>query len=106
MRYECAASMPSEETQMRRLAPETQQLNLSRLPGLKIVNDPMNNLQINLFEGPDSVIDFALPKKLNERLSLPLAPVTIQHASHAPPFLDPSHSSVPAHLPWNGELTL
>jgi len=27
-------------------------------------NDPVNNLQIKLLEGPDSLIDFALSKKI------------------------------------------
>jgi hypothetical protein len=36
-----------------------------------MINDPVNNLQINLFEGPDSLVNFALPKKFDEHLSLP-----------------------------------
>jgi hypothetical protein len=36
-----------------------------------MVNDLVNNLHINLFESPDSVINFALPKKFNKHLSLP-----------------------------------
>ena len=36
-----------------------------------MINDPVNNLQIKLFEGPDSFIDFTLPKKFDEHLSLP-----------------------------------
>jgi hypothetical protein len=44
---------------------------LAGILGFKMINDLMNNLQINLFEGPDSVINFALPKKFNEHLSLP-----------------------------------
>ena len=44
---------------------------LSRLLGLKMINDPVNNLQIELFEGPDSLVNFALPKKFDEHLSLP-----------------------------------
>jgi hypothetical protein len=35
-----------------------------------MVNDLMNNLQVDLFEGPDTFIDLAFPKKLNEHLSL------------------------------------
>ena len=38
--------------------------------GLKMVSDLMNNLQIKLFEGPDSFINFALSQKFNEHLSL------------------------------------
>jgi hypothetical protein len=44
---------------------------VGRLLGLKRLNDAMDYLQIDLFEGPDSVINFALPKKFNEHLSLP-----------------------------------
>jgi hypothetical protein len=36
-----------------------------------MLNDAMDNLQINPFEGPDSLINFALPIKLDEHLSLP-----------------------------------
>ena len=36
-----------------------------------MINDPVNNLQIKLLEGPDSLINFALPKKFDEHLSLP-----------------------------------
>ena len=42
-----------------------------RLLGLKMINDPVNNLQIKLLEGPDSLINFALSKKFDEHLSLP-----------------------------------
>jgi hypothetical protein len=35
-----------------------------------MLNDLVNNLQIKLLEGPDSLIDFALSKKFNEHLSL------------------------------------
>jgi hypothetical protein len=35
---------------------------VTRLLGLKMLNDAMNNLQINLFKGPDSLINFALPR--------------------------------------------
>ena len=44
---------------------------VGRLPGLKMIDDPMNNLQINLFEGPQRLIDLALPVIFDERLSLP-----------------------------------
>jgi hypothetical protein len=43
----------------------------ARLLSLKMLNDAMNDLQIDLFEGPDSVSNFALPKKFNKHLSLP-----------------------------------
>jgi hypothetical protein len=35
-----------------------------------MINDPVDNLQIDLFEGPDSLINFALSKKFDERLPL------------------------------------
>jgi hypothetical protein len=35
-----------------------------------MVNDLVDNLQIKLLEGPDSLINFALSKKFDERLSL------------------------------------
>jgi len=37
---------------------------VGRFLDLKIINDPMNNLQIKLFEGPHSFISFALSKKI------------------------------------------
>jgi len=36
-----------------------------------MINNPMNNLQIKLSEGPDSLVNFVLPKKFDEHLSLP-----------------------------------
>jgi hypothetical protein len=44
---------------------------LSRHLGFKMINDPVNNLQIKLFEAPDSLVNFVLPKKFDEDLSLP-----------------------------------
>jgi hypothetical protein len=35
-----------------------------------MINDLTNNLQIDLFKGPDSLINFALSKKFDEHLSL------------------------------------
>jgi hypothetical protein len=35
-----------------------------------MVNDPVNNFQIKLLEGPDSLINLALSKKFDEHLSL------------------------------------
>jgi hypothetical protein len=35
-----------------------------------MINDPVNNLQIELLEGPESLINFALSKKFDEHLSL------------------------------------
>jgi hypothetical protein len=42
-----------------------------RVLSLKMISDPVNNLQIRLLEGPDSLINFALSKKFDEHLSLP-----------------------------------
>ena len=36
-----------------------------------MINNLTNNLQINLFEGPDSLINLALPIMFDQRLSLP-----------------------------------
>jgi len=36
-----------------------------------MISDPVNNLQINFLEGPDSLINFAFSKKFDEHLSLP-----------------------------------
>jgi hypothetical protein len=44
---------------------------VSRLAGLKMINDPVNYLQINLFKGPDSLVNFGLPKEFDEDLLLP-----------------------------------
>jgi hypothetical protein len=35
-----------------------------------MIHDPVNHLQINLLEDPDSLINFALSKKFDEHLSL------------------------------------
>jgi hypothetical protein len=51
-------------------ASETQRLTLAELPGLKMVDHLMNNLQIILFEGPNSLINFALSKAFDEHLLL------------------------------------
>ena len=44
---------------------------ISRLLGHKMVSDLMNNLEVNLFDGPDSLISVALPKSFDEHLSVP-----------------------------------
>jgi hypothetical protein len=36
-----------------------------------MLHDPVNNLQIKLLEGPNSLVNFALSKKFDEHLSLP-----------------------------------
>jgi hypothetical protein len=35
-----------------------------------MINDPVNNLQIKLFEGPDSLIHFGLSAEFDEHLLL------------------------------------
>src|SRR6266481_5445934 len=78
---------------------------VSRLLGLKMLDHLMNNLQINLFEGPDSVINFALPKKFNEHLSLPRSLRRIRKELQKQ-WVITSHSVVqlPEHLPKNRPL--
>jgi hypothetical protein len=41
---------------------------LAGILGFKMINDPVNNLQIRLLEGADSLINFALAKKFDEHL--------------------------------------
>jgi hypothetical protein len=43
---------------------------LADVLGFKMFNDPVNNLQIKLLEGPDRLINFAFSEKFDERLSL------------------------------------
>ena len=43
---------------------------MGRLLRRKMINDLMNNLEINLPEGSDSLVNFALPIKFYEHLSL------------------------------------
>ena len=50
---------------------KTNEGEIAKLLGLKMVNDPVNKLQIKLLEGPDRFINFAFSKKFNEHLSLP-----------------------------------
>ena len=41
------------------------------IPGLEMLNDAMNNLQIDLFKGPEGFINFALSAEFDEHLLLP-----------------------------------
>ena len=68
-----------------------------------MVNHLMNNLQIILLEGPDSLINFALPKKFDEHLSLPRSGRRIWEELEYQ-WVITSHSVVqlPEHLPKNG----
>jgi hypothetical protein len=43
---------------------------VSGIFGFKMINDPVNNLQIKLLEGTDTLINFALSEKFDENLSL------------------------------------
>jgi hypothetical protein len=43
---------------------------VSRFHSPEMIYDLMNNLQIKLFEGPEGFINFALPIKFDEHLSL------------------------------------
>jgi hypothetical protein len=44
---------------------------LLKILSVQVTNDLANNFQTNLPEGPDSLIDFAVPEKFDEHLSLP-----------------------------------
>ena len=74
----------------------------NRLLGLKMINDPVNNLQIKLLEGPDSLIDFALSEKFDEHLSLPRSRSRVWKELEYQRII-PSQSVVqlPEHLPKN-----
>jgi hypothetical protein len=41
---------------------------VSKLLGFKMISDPVNNLQIYLFEGPGSLVNFA-PSRIGDRLT-------------------------------------
>jgi hypothetical protein len=41
-----------------------------RLLDLKMLNNAMNNLQIDPFKNPEQLINLALPKRFDKRLSL------------------------------------
>ena len=78
---------------------------VSRLHGLKMIYDLMNDLQIDLFEGPDGFINFALPIKFDEHLSLSRSGRRIWEELEQQ-WVITSHSVVqlPEHLPKNGPL--
>jgi hypothetical protein len=62
---------PSNGYRVRRTSNFRKARVLAGILAFKMINDPMNNLQIKLFEGPDSLVNFGLPKKFDEHLSLP-----------------------------------
>jgi hypothetical protein len=78
---------------------------VGRLLGLKMLNHLMNNFQVDLLEGPDSVINFALPKGFNEHLSLPRFLCRIRKELEKQRVIT-SHSIVqlPEHFPKNRPL--
>ena len=72
-----------------------------------MINDPVNNLQIKLFEGPDSFINFALPKKFDERLSLARPGRRIwEEPEYQRMITSQSVAQLPEHLPKNRPLDL
>src|SRR6516165_3508436 len=78
---------------------------VGRLPGLKMIDDPMNNLQINLFEGPQRLIDLALPVIFDERLSLPRSGCRIwKELQKQWVITGGSFVQLPEHLPKNRPL--
>ena len=67
----------------------------------------MNNLQIKLLEGPDSLIDFALSKKFDEHLSLARPGRRIwEELEYQRIITSQSVIQLPEHLPKNRPLGL
>jgi hypothetical protein len=70
-----------------------------------MVSDPVYNLQIKLLEGPESLIDFALSKKFDERLSLPRSGRWIwEELEYQWIIASQSVVQLPEHLPKNRPL--
>src|SRR6201981_662020 len=70
-----------------------------------MINHPMNNLQINLFEGPQCLINFALPVIFDERLSLPRSGCRIwKELQKQRVITGGSIVHLPEHLPKNRPL--
>src|SRR6516164_1684993 len=70
-----------------------------------MIHDPVNNLQIKRLEGPDSLIDFALSKKLDEHLSLPRPGRWIwEELEYQRIITSQSVVQLPEHLPKNRPL--
>jgi hypothetical protein len=70
-----------------------------------MINDSTNNLQINLFEGPDSLINLALSKKFDEHLSLSRSGRRIwEEPEYQPIITSQSVVQLPEHLPKNRPL--
>src|SRR6516165_12113121 len=80
-------------------------LKLVTTAGLKMINDPMNNLQIELLEGPDCLINLALAKKFDQHLSLPRPGRRIwEELEYQRIITSQSIVQLPEHLPENGPL--
>jgi hypothetical protein len=72
-----------------------------------MLNDAMNNLQIKLLEGPDSLINFALSKKFYENLSLALPGRRIwEELEYQWIITSQSVVQLPEHLPKNRALRI
>src|SRR6516225_1948090 len=70
-----------------------------------MINDPVNNLQIKLLEGPHSLVDFALSKNFNEHLSLPQSGRLIrEELEYQRVITSQSVVQLPEHLPKNRPL--
>src|SRR5215472_7408927 len=70
-----------------------------------MINNPVNNLQIKLFEGPDSLINFALSKKFDEHLSLPRPGRRVrEELEYQRIITSQSVVQLPEHLPKNRPL--
>src|SRR6516162_10220470 len=70
-----------------------------------MIDDPVNNLQIKLLEGPDSLISFALSKKFDEHLSLAQSGRRIwEELEYQGIITSQSVVKLPEHLPKNGPL--
>src|SRR6516162_9035667 len=78
---------------------------LAGILGFKVINDPVNNLQIKFLEGPDSLINFALSKKFDEHLSLPRPGRRIrEELEYQRIITSQSVVELPEHLPKNRPL--
>src|SRR6516162_1596411 len=70
-----------------------------------MISDPVNHLQINLLEGPDSLINFALSKKFDEHLSLARPDRRIrEQLKYQRIITSQSVVQLPEHLPKNRSL--
>jgi hypothetical protein len=78
---------------------------VGRLHGLKMINDPVNNLQIKPLECPGSFINFALSKEFDQHLSLPRSGRRIwEELEYQRIITSQSVVQLPEHLPKNRPL--